>query len=221
MIPLPLLLAGQPQGALGRSLFRSIGHGVASAGRKTSRVASRAGRTVGHAAATAGRAIGHAVADLGRMATREAKRIVRRIARPMVASALHGEDFLLLGDDSPESAAAYLRGKKQEMINRITNSAQAAVTASVIAAPAAPAVPYLLPPILEELIQEVAAKGRAAVTGADKNPDSSVPDTAVPASIAAATAAASPRRSGGGDLVIPVAAVAVVAAIIIMRRRSR
>lgn len=50
-------------------------------------------------------------------------------------------------------------------------AATGAVAASGVGAPAAPAVPVLLPPILDSLIDEVAAKGKEILLGPDPSPD--------------------------------------------------
>jgi len=166
---------------------RTVGRGAAVTTRTTGGIAAKTaravkkgavvtGRTVGHGAATVGRAVGHGAATVGRIALRQAKRIIRSVARPMVAKLLEGDEATLFGADDPSTAAQFLRSKRDSIIGSVTTAATNAVAASGVAAPAAPAVPVLLPPILDELIDQVAKKGRNALKGQDATPDPATPD---------------------------------------------
>ena len=170
---------------LGRSLLRRVGHAAAKTGRTTEHAASKVVRTVAHVDATVGRAVGHAVATGARVAEREAKRIIRAVARPIVAKVLHGEEDGFWGDDGTASITAttstapassssirdILHKERGALIAGITTVATGAVAASGVAAPAAPAVPVLLPPVLDQIINEAIAKGKKALEGPDPNPD--------------------------------------------------
>jgi hypothetical protein len=167
---------------LGRSLLRRVGHAAAKTGRTTEHAASKVVRTVAHVQAQAARDVGHVVASGARVAEREAKRIIRAVARPIVAKVLHGEEDGFWGDDgtasittsAPASSSSIrdiLHKQRGALIAGITTAATGAVAASGVAAPAAPAVPVLLPPVLDQIINEAIAKGKKILEGPDPNPD--------------------------------------------------
>jgi hypothetical protein len=110
---------------------------------RVGRVTKRAVRGTGHVFAKAGRATGHAVAQAGRVTRRVAKRIIRGIANKML---LHGDS--MLGAKAPAMT-------KEAAKTLILPTATAAVTASTVTAPLAPAVPVILNEVLDEVYASI------------------------------------------------------------------
>lgn len=206
MNPVPLMLIATLEGdteaiPLGRSFLGRMARRTKNVGRDVGHGVATAGRAVGHVVATGGRTAGHGIATIGRaagaIAMNAARLIIRKVAQPIIEKALGDEVEACeaFGADEPRTAAdirRILNEKRAAIVATVATAAGGAVAASGIAAPAAPVVGALTIPIVNQLIDETAAKfaGRVGLAKTAAPDAPSIDGAAVPSAEYAAAPAA-------------------------------
>lgn len=232
MNPVPLMLIATLEGEteavpLGRSFLGRMARRTRNVGRDVGHGVATAGRAVGHVVATGGRTAGHGIATIGRaagaIAMNAARLIIRKVAQPIIEKALGDEVEACeaFGADEPRTAAdirRILNEKRAAIVATVATAAGGAVAASGIAAPAAPVVGALTIPIVNQLIDETAAKFAGRV-GLAKTAAPAADSTTTTALQFAPVPAPSVQPAGMDMKKVAIIGGAAVVALLLLRRK--